>query len=72
MGKKVYIDYLGVGFDVGGITKGEDNHEMFGLKSFVVQGMIRGGELFPIEINRMERFIEKDVLLRNERDYEDR
>ncbi len=158
-GKKVYIDYLGAGFDVGGITKGEDNHEMWqidwnnllfvkpndmnryrtylisdeeykksaerkikflmknnkcneeearkqvpetyksmppsikeeildkivfeiyskkddlrklGLKSFGVQGMIRGGELFPVEINRMERFIEKDVFLRNERDYEGR
>lgn len=146
-GDKVYIDYLGQGFDVGGITKGEDNHEMWaidwenllfvkpktmnlyrtylisdeeykksverkreftmkqnnltqeqvkviipdkykpmplsikekllddiileiyskkeelpklGLKSFGVQGMIRDGELFPIEINRRERFIEKE------------
>lgn len=149
-GDKVYIDYLGQGFDVGGITKGEDNHEMWaidwknllfvkpstmnlyrtylisdeeykksaerkrkftmkqnklteeqvrdiipdkykpmplsikekllndivleiyskkevlprlGLKSFGVQGMIRDGELFPVEINRRERFIEKEDIV---------
>ncbi len=148
-GEKVYIDYLGQGFDVGGITKGEDRHEVFvidwdkilfvkpgnlneyrkylisddeykksavrkrqfimkkskcseeearkivpdtykqmpdsikeelldkivfqiyskgdevkrfGLKSFGVQGMIRDKELFPVEINRRERFIEKGEL----------
>lgn len=158
-GEKVYIDYLGAGFDVGGITKGEENHESWsidwdnllfvksnnmnlyrthlisdkeyqksaerkiqslmkengcnkeeatakvpetykpmplfikealldkivfelyskqqelkklGLKSFGVQGMIRGGELFPVEINRMERFIEKEVLSRTEKGYEER
>lgn len=27
MGQKVYIDYLGKGFDMGGITKGRENHE---------------------------------------------
>ncbi len=27
-----------------------------GLKSFGVQGIIRDGELFPIEINRRRRF----------------
>ena len=27
MGQKVYIDYLGKGFDMGGITKGKENHE---------------------------------------------
>lgn len=30
-GKKVYIDYLGIGFDVGGITKGEENHERWSI-----------------------------------------
>ena len=150
-GKKVFIDYLGQGFDVGGITKGEDNHEMWvidwndllfvtpnnmnqyrtylisdeaykesaerkrnaivnknkmtieeaekiipdtykpmpcyvkqdildkiilqiyekkdelqklGLRSFGVQGMIRGGKLFPVEINRRERFVELDDIAR--------
>ena len=150
-GKKIFIDYLGQGFDVGGITKGEDNHEMWvidwedilfvtsnnmnqyrtylisdeaykqsakrkrnaivnknkmtieeaekiipdtykpmpcyvkqdildkiilqiyekkdelqklGLRSFGVQGMIRGGKLFPVEINRRERFVELDDIAR--------
>lgn len=27
IGQKVYIDYLGKGFDMGGITKGRENHE---------------------------------------------
>lgn len=158
-GEKVWIDYLGPGFDVGGITKGEDNHEMWsidwenllfvkpgnmnryrthlisdqeykesaerkilslmkdkglsedearkkvprkykpmplsikealldkivfeiyskkedvrklGLRSFGVQGMIRGGELFPVEINRMERFVEKGVISEPKRDYPER
>ena len=26
-GKKIYIDYLGKGFDMGAITKGKENHE---------------------------------------------
>ena len=43
-----------------------------GLKSFGVQGMIRGGELFPVEINRMERFIEKGFLSKPERCEEER
>lgn len=158
-GKNVYVDYLGTGFDVGGITKGEELHESWsidwnnvlfvkpnnmnlyrihlisneeylksaerkieslmkengcnkeeakakvpetykpmplsikevlldkivfelyskqqelkklGLKSFGVQGMIRGGELFPVEINRMERFIEKGFLSKPERCEEER
>ena len=145
-GKKVYIDYLGAGFDVGGITKGEEMHECYvidwnellfvkpnnlntyrsylitqeeyvesaerridfyikkdgcgrdkarekvpqkykpmplyikqllldeiifpiyvkadeikrlGLESFGIQGMIRNGNLFPIEVNRRERFAAK-------------
>ncbi len=33
-----------------------------GLKSFGVQGMILDGQLFPIEINRRERFIERSLL----------
>lgn len=152
-GQRVYIDYLGAGFDVGGITKGEDNHECYviewnellfvkpnnmnlyrthlvteeeyaesaerkinfyikkdrcsrdeaskkvpktykpmppsikqmlldqivfpiyikseeirryGLKSFGIQGMIRGGELFPIEVNRRERFAQIEDLTRQE------
>lgn len=147
-GKKVFIDYLTVGFDVGGITKGKENHECYGieweellfvkpnnmnqhrtylvtpekyvesaerkinfymekagcsrdeaeqkvpqtykpmplyikqllldkivfpiyqkadeikrlgLKSFGIQGMIRGGELFPIEVNRRERFADLTI-----------
>lgn len=150
-GEKIYIDYLGAGFDVGGITKGEEKHECyviewkdllfvkpnnmnqyrihlvtpweykesaerkidfymkkdkcsrdeakqkvpqkykpmplyikqllldkivfsvyakkddvkrFGLESFGIQGMIRDGELFPIEVNRLERFAEKEELVR--------
>ena len=27
MGQMIFIDYLGKGFDVGGITKGRENHE---------------------------------------------
>jgi hypothetical protein len=151
--KKVYIDYLTKGFDVGGITKGEDNHEVFeinfkdilfvtpenmnnyrtylissktykeslerkikyimdkkhctyeevlkefnieyvpmslevkrlllediileillkkdeisklNLKSFGVQGMVRDGILFPVEVNRSDRFKEKDKVKRKD------
>ncbi len=145
MGDKVFIDFLGKGFDMGAITKGKENHESWiidwedilfvkpnnmnqyrqriisdtdylesakrrlehllklgytrehikgkipkhyssmplhirekilddivlpiysqrkdltkeGLNSFGVQGMILGGELFPIEFNRQERMAEK-------------
>lgn len=145
MGEKVFIDFLGKGFDMGAITKGKENHEAWiidwedilfatpnnmnqyrqriisdtdylesakrrlehllklgytreqikgkipkhyssmplyirekllddivlpiylqrgelakeGLKSFGVQGMILGGELFPIEFNRQVRMAEK-------------
>jgi len=148
--KKIYIDWLTKGYDVGGITKGEDNHEVYvidfndiyfitednldryrtylinesnykksldskikylinktgktyeeiikdfnleyvpmskeikklliekiileilikskeinelKLKSFGVQGMIREGLLFPVEVNREERFKEKKLNL---------
>lgn len=148
--KKIYIDWLTKGYDVGGITKGEDNHEVYvidfndiyfvtednlnkyrtyiindinykksldskvkyimdktgktydevikdfnleyipmskeikklliekiileilikskeinklNLKSFGVQGMIRDGLLFPVEVNREERFKSKNLSL---------
>ena len=148
IGKKIYIDYLGKGFDMGAITKGKENHESWvfdwgeaifvkpkdmneygytkisdedylesarrrlrhllnigyspdeirgkipktytpmpmwikdmlleeivmplyykeevlkqeGLKSFGVQGMIIKDKLFPIEVNREQRFAEKRFL----------
>ena len=148
MGHKVYVDFLGKGFDMGFITKGKENHELWsidwddvlfvtpnnmnkyrqyiisnndylqsarrrlqhllnigysaeyikgkipktyspmppsikemlldeivfplyskqsalkrdGLTSFGVQGMVIEGKLFPIEINRRERFAEKSFL----------
>ena len=148
MGHKVYVDFLGKGFDMGFITKGKENHELWSidwedvlfvtpnnmnkyrqyiisnndylqsarrrlqhllkigysaeyikgkipktyspmppsikemlldeivfpmyskesalkrdrLTSFGVQGMIIEGKLFPIEINRRERFAEKSFL----------
>ena len=147
MDDKLYIDFLGKGFDMGAITKGKENHESWvidwkdilfvtpenmnthrkaiiseehylesarrrlqylidigykkdeikgkipkkyqpmslaikemileqivmplylqkeklsraGLKSFGVQGMVLGDELFPIECNRMQRFADKSV-----------
>ena len=149
---KIYIDYLGKGFDMGSITKGRENHESWtidwkdalfvtphnmnlyrhhlisneqyiesarrrvqqlinigysaddirgniprqysqmpesikellldqivlplysnkeklvqeGLKSFGVQGMIIDGRLFPIEVNRKERFAEKSYFTTKE------
>ena len=148
MGHKVYVDFLGKGFDMGFITKGKENHELWsidwedvlfvtpnnmnkyrqyiisnndylqsarrrlqhllkigysaeyikgkipktyspmppsikemlldeivfpmyskesalkrdGLTSFGVQGMVIDGKLFPIEMNRRERFTEKSFL----------
>ena len=31
MGKKVYIDFLGKGYDMGAITKGKENHESWSI-----------------------------------------
>ena len=43
----------------------KDEINRFGLKSFGIQGMIRDGELFPIEVNRRGRFAQIEVNTRD-------
>ena len=60
----LYIKQLLLDKIVFSVYSKKDDVKRFGLKSFGIQGMIRDGELFPIEVNRLERFAEKEELVR--------